>query len=169
MIGGSRASGLPSLAGSDCVKGKMSAPPPSPDDGYTQYFPANQVAPGYYAPPPAVTTRGGAAKAGWIVLLVGLAVACIPGAGFLMWFIGAPVCLAGFILAIIGMAKDEVASGVMLLIASMVVAPLAYFASPLVVAGLIHALTGKPSSSQQSIERILHERGFPAPVQNGSD
>ncbi len=147
----------------------MSAPPPSPDDGYSQYFPATQIVPGYYPPPPAVTTRGGAAKAGWIILLVGLGVACIPGVGFLMWFIGAPVCLAGFILAIIVMAKGEVASGVMLLIASMMVAPLAYFASPLVVAGLVHAFTGRQLTSQQQFERILHERGFPAPMKSGSD
>jgi len=98
--------------------------------------------------------------------MVGLLVACIPGLGFLMWFIGAPICLAGFILAIIGMAKGEVASGVMLLIASMVVAPLAFFAAPLVVSGLIDAFTGTQPDSQRKIEQFLHEKGFPTRVQN---
>jgi len=149
----------------------MSTPPSSsgsPDDGYSQYFPVGHAPPvGQF--PPAMRMRGGTAKAGWIVLLVGLGVACIPGIGFLMWIIGGPVCFAGMILAIIGMAKGEVASGVMLLIASMVAAPLAFVVAPLVTAGLMHAFTGKILPAQQKMERMLEERGFPAPAKNFGD
>jgi len=77
-------------------------------------------------------TANKAISAGWWVLIFGFVVACIPLLGMLAWFLGAFLCLAAFILAIIGMANGRIGGGIFLLCGALIGAPLAYVVTPLI-------------------------------------
>jgi hypothetical protein len=103
-------------------------------------IPAN-LRPVEYRPPvvhlvPA-SSRNTSIKAGWICLALGFAVACIPGVGLLIFLIGlAPIGIA-FVMGIIGMATGRIADGIFLCVASVTIAPVAYFLVPLLTGQFI--------------------------------
>lgn len=65
--------------------------------------------------------KQGAALGGWICFVIGVAVMLIPVP---TWFIYGPLFLASFILSIVAMAQKRVASGVILLLANVIGAPI---------------------------------------------
>lgn len=77
-------------------------------------------------------------KAGWIVLAVAwvLFLIPIPGSGLLGWAAN----LAALVIAIIVIAKDEVAHGVGQLVCSIVVSPIVYFIGLALFIGAISAV-----------------------------
>jgi hypothetical protein len=78
-----------------------------------------------------------AIRAGWILLLVGLSLACIPLFGYLSWVIGYPLCFAALILGCLGAATGRPAAGVALILASITAAPVALFVAPFVSTALL--------------------------------
>lgn len=81
---------------------------------------------------PAARTRTGdrSISAGWWLLIAGFVLACIPMFGFFIYIAGVFLCLAAFILAIIGMAHGRTWGGIFLLSATLVAAPVAYLIAP---------------------------------------
>jgi hypothetical protein len=62
--------------------------------------------------------------AGWVILLFGFILALVPGIGLSMMLISFPVCIAGFILGLIGAANSKPFHGVFLIISSIVSFPI---------------------------------------------
>jgi hypothetical protein len=62
--------------------------------------------------------------AGWVILLFGFILALVPGLGLSMMLISFPVCIAGFILGLIGAANSKPFHGVFLIISSIVSFPI---------------------------------------------
>lgn len=65
----------------------------------------------------------GLAIACWILLGLSCGGAIIPGLGFAVWLIAAPVLIAAFVMSILLMNKGRAAQGVIILILSLIVAP----------------------------------------------
>jgi hypothetical protein len=57
--------------------------------------------------------------AGWIIIVLGLGIACIPGIGLLMWVIGVPLCIAAFDFGIIAATRGKTLRGVFLIFGSL--------------------------------------------------
>ena len=62
--------------------------------------------------------------AGWVILFFGFILALVPGLGLSMMLISFPVCIAGFILGLIGAANSKPFHGVFLIISSIVSFPI---------------------------------------------
>lgn len=107
--------------------------------------PSNRPASVVYVQAPAAKDQSAnkAISAGWWVLIFGFIVACIPVLGMLAWVIGGFLCLAAFILAIIGMANGRIGGGIFLLCGALIGAPLAYALTPLISM----AVAGKASEA----------------------
>lgn len=77
-----------------------------------------------------------AGKAAWIVLIIAWItfIVPIPGIGL---FIGWPLNLVAFILAIVAMAKGGAIKGIFQLIASLIASPIIYFIGMAILAGTI--------------------------------
>ena len=75
-------------------------------------------------------------------------IAMIPGIGFVTWLIAFPVLLATFILGIIALTKGGTLQGILILLTSLIVAPIFITIAPFVMtAGAIAAFdtSGTPS------------------------
>jgi|ERR1035441_461323 DNA-directed RNA polymerase subunit RPC12/RpoP len=93
---------------------------------------ARPVAPSA-APPPAAqpvpakeiktNIKQGAAIGGWVCFVVGCIVMLIP---FPTWFIYAPLFFASFVLSIVAMSQGRIASGITLLLANVIGAPILF-------------------------------------------
>lgn len=106
----------------------------------------------------ATTTSGSpaASRASWICLLIAWVcfIVPIPGIGL---FIGWPLNLVAFILAIVAMAKRGAMSGLLQLLASLIVSPIVYFIG-LAIFGA--ALT----SAADAEKKMAADSGFSAPA-----
>jgi len=78
----------------------------------------------------------GAVIASWVMIILTCLVALIPGVGFLTWVIGAPILLITFILGIIVLSKGGTMQGVVILLMSLIVAPIFLVVAPLVTTSL---------------------------------
>lgn len=90
---------------------------------------------------PATDTRrqdNSAGRAAWICLAIAWATFIIPFPG-LGLFLGWPLNLVAFILAIVAMSKLGANAGLWQLLASLLVSPLVYFVGLVVFAGLLGA------------------------------
>jgi hypothetical protein len=86
--------------------------------------------------------------ASWIMIGGTCLIAMIPGIGFVTWLIAFPVLLATFILGIIALTKGGTLQGILILLTSLIVAPIFIAIAPLVMtAGAIAAsdTSGTPS------------------------
>jgi hypothetical protein len=83
-------------------------------------------------------------KATWVCLIVAwvLFLIPIPGAGL---FVGWPLNLVAFILAIVVMARGFTGKGLIPLLASLVVSPIVYFIGIAVLAGAISSAAHAPA------------------------
>lgn len=68
----------------------------------------------------------------WVLILLTCAASAVPAFGFAAWFFGIPVLLATFILSIIVLTKGATTQGVMLLISTVIFAPLVIFLAPII-------------------------------------
>jgi hypothetical protein len=114
-------------------------------------IPAN-LRPVEYHPHPAATLpvavqKSTAIRAGWILLLIGVVLACIPLLGFVSWLIGYPLCFAALILGCLGAANGRPLAGVVLILASITAAPVALFVAPFVST----AIASKASESASPV------------------
>jgi len=63
-------------------------------------------------------TRDSTILGGWVIIFLGLAIACIPGLGFSMYFLSIPVSAAAFILGIIAASRGRTLGGIFLIFSS---------------------------------------------------
>ena len=88
--------------------------------------------------------------AGWVILFFGFILALVPGLGLSMMLISFPVCIAGFILGLIGAANSKPFHGVFLIISSIVSFPIfwiiPWFSAMIGLAGVHPHEVDKPIS-----------------------
>lgn len=73
----------------------------------------------------------GLTRAAWIIIGVICLIALIPAVGLLTWFIAIPVLVATFVLGIIAITKGGTLQGVLILLVSLVVAPVYLLIAPM--------------------------------------
>ena len=115
--------------------------------------PAVMNHPGSYAGVPANGKMQSPKKvilAGWLMIGVTCLVALIPGIGFVTWLIAAPILLVTFILGIVALNKGATTQGVMILLASLIVAPLFLFVAPFVTTAMAIGAGGAVAASSES-------------------
>jgi uncharacterized membrane protein len=78
----------------------------------------------------------GAVIGSWVMISLTCLVALIPGVGFLTWFIGVPILLITFILGIIVLSKGGTMQGVVILLMSLIVAPIFLMVAPILTTSL---------------------------------
>lgn len=117
------------------------------------------------ATPPVAVQKSTAIRAGWILLLVGLFLACIPILGFVSWLIGYPLCFAALILGCLGAANGRPLAGVALIVASITAAPVALFVAPFVSTAIAAAASGPASPAPAEIKEDSDDAGI-HPVEN---
>jgi GYF domain 2 len=96
----------------------------------------------------------GPARAAWILLFITCGISIVPVLGFAAWIVAAPILLAAFVLSIIVLSRGGTAEGLMLLLATIVGAPLVIAVAPVVSSMLAAAIA---SSSQH------HTASLPSP------
>lgn len=102
---------------------------------------------------PVAQGTNAAAKAAWVCLGIAWLTFLLPVPGIGI-FIGWPLNLVGFILAIVAMAKRGAGAGLFQLIASLIVSPIVYFVGLAVLAGSIGAAaeSAKATANTAQIE-----------------
>ncbi len=102
---------------------------------------------------------------GWILVGGGCVISLIPFIGLVTWFIGPPLIVVGFVLAIIGIAKGRTAGGICLLLFSIFVAPFALFLGPVIASflGLAAAAKSVPQPSPDSFLESRMPASLPTP------
>lgn len=86
----------------------------------------------------AATTENTAGKAAWVCLAIAWIAFIVPFPGTGL-FIGWPLNLVAFILAIVAMSKSGASAGLWQLLASLILSPIIYFIGIAVLAGVIGA------------------------------
>jgi hypothetical protein len=103
----------------------------------------------------------GPARAAWILLFLTCGISIVPFLGFGAWLIAAPVLLTTFILSIIVLSRGGTAEGLVLLLATIVGAPLVIAIAPLIssfaASSLSHqyVASSTPAPTQPSSESAL--------------
>lgn len=145
----------------------MKEPPPTeklpspadPNTGKLQHrsggIPANVRPVAYHsqASVPTPAQKSTAIRAGWILLLVGVLLACVPLLGFVSWLIGYPLCFAALILGCLGAANGRPGAGVALILASITAAPVALFVAPFISTAILSKVS--QSASPTPVESKL--------------
>ena len=90
----------------------------------------------------------GVTLAAWVLIALTCLVALIPGVGFITWLVGAPILLVTFILGIVALSKGGTLQGILILLASVIAAPLFLFIAPIITTG------GALAAGASSIEDI---------------
>lgn len=86
--------------------------------------------------------------ASWLMIGLTCLVSLIPGIGFATWLIAAPVLLVTFILGIIALTKGGTLQGILILLTSLIVAPIFLLIAPIVTtAGAVAAAESSSSGS----------------------
>ena len=78
----------------------------------------------------------GPARAGWIVIFLTCGLSLIPVFGFGAWLIAGPMLLVAFILSIVVLARGGTFSGLLLLLFTIIIAPVFIFCAPFVSTAL---------------------------------
>jgi hypothetical protein len=87
--------------------------------------------------------------AGWLMIGVTCLVALIPGIGFLTWLIAAPILLVTFILGILGVNKGATTQGILILLASLIAAPVFLFFAPILSTAVAVSGAGVAAASSE--------------------
>lgn len=118
-------------------------PPPVPPSKSPQ-LPAQQQ--------PQMTTQPnpnnpkGLIIASWLMIGLTCLVSLIPGIGFATWLIAAPVLLVTFILGIVTLTKGGTLQGILILLTSLIAAPIFLFLAPIITtAGAVAAAEASSS------------------------
>ena len=89
--------------------------------------------------------------ASWLMIGVTCLVALIPGIGFLTWIIAFPVLLVTFILGILTLTKGRTLQGVLILLMSLIAAPVFLMVAPIITTAGAVAATDSGSSGSSFI------------------
>ena len=76
------------------------------------------------------------ARTGWILLFLTCGISLIPVFGFASWLIAGPMLIAAFVLAIVVLSRGGTGSGILLLLFSVVIAPVFIFCAPFITTAL---------------------------------
>jgi len=91
---------------------------------------------------PAKRPGNPAAAAAWILLVFACAGALVPGLGFGMWLIVAPILLITLVLGVVAISRGSAINGVMIILMSLIVVPVFVAVAPFVGAGLALGAVG---------------------------
>jgi hypothetical protein len=111
---------------------------------------AQPPAPGYAAPAPMQSPPTGLVIASWLMIGVTCLVSLIPGVGFLTWLIAAPILLVTFVLGIVALNKGATTQGILILLASVIAAPVFLFVAPILTTTA--AVTGAAATAASVAE-----------------
>ena len=100
------------------------------------------------------TSPKGLIIASWIMIGGTCLIAMIPGIGFATWLIAFPVLLVTFILGIIALTKGGTLQGILILLTSLIVAPIFIAIAPLVTTAGAIAASDTSSTSSGSTSRL---------------
>ncbi len=95
--------------------------------------------------------------AGWVMIGVTCLIALIPGLGFATWLIGAPILFITVILGIVALNKGETTQGVLIMLASIIVAPVFLLLAPILATALAVGAGGGASASMRKNPQITPE------------
>lgn len=76
------------------------------------------------------------ARTGWILLFLTCGLSLIPFFGFASWIIAGPMLIAAFVLAIVVLSRGGTGSGILLLLFSVVIAPVFILCAPFITTAL---------------------------------
>ncbi len=128
-------------------------PPPVQAPPRPQAQARQQQGPAYAAPQSQQPSHQANPKklilASWLMIGVTCLVALIPGIGFLTWIIAFPILLITFILGIITLTKGRTTQGVMILLTSLIAAPVFLVIAPIITTA--GAVAASDSASGRSI------------------
>lgn len=122
--------------------------------------PPPAMAPGYRQP---VVSGGqmtadktypkGLVLAGWLMIGVTCLVSLIPGIGFLTWLIAGPILLVTFVLGVVALSKGATTQGILILLASVIGAPVFLVVAPIVTTALaVGGAAASADSGQAKVE-----------------
>jgi hypothetical protein len=92
----------------------------------------------------------GVSFAGWTLLSLCCVASLIPGLGFGVWLIAAPLLLITFVLGIIAISRGGTLHGILILIASLIVVPIFVFIAPIVTTSITLAAAKTIDKSDSS-------------------
>jgi hypothetical protein len=122
----------------------MASPPAMPAAA------AQPPAAGYAAPAPLQSPPTGLVIASWLMIGVTCLVSLLPGVGFLTWIIAAPILLVTFVLGIVALNKGATTQGILILLASVIAAPVFLFVAPILTTTA--AVTGAAATAASVAE-----------------
>jgi|GEM_PF-6930321 len=107
----------------------------------------------------------GAARSAWALLILLFLAACIPALGFSTWLIGIPILLVCFILSIVVLARGRAGSGIMILITTVLIAPLFLLFAPVISSIIVgkylvdkgHLGKDKTSAAVAEVSKVLNQ------------
>lgn len=91
---------------------------------------------------------------GWCLVGGAFVLAIVPFIGVFAWFIGPPLILAGFVLSIIAMSKGRTGGGVVLLLFSIIVAPVTIIFAP-----VIASVIGMAAAASEVVKPVPENSG----------
>jgi GYF domain 2 len=102
---------------------------------------------------PRPLSHKGVSLASWTLLSLCCIASLIPGLGFGVWLVAAPLLLITFVLGIIAISRGGTLQGVLILLASLIVVPIFVFIAPIVTTGAVFAATStvEKSGSPKSV------------------
>ena len=88
----------------------------------------------------------GPARAGWVLIFLTCGVSVIPVFGFASWLVAGPFLLVAFVLSIVVLARGGTVSGLLLLLFTVVIAPIFIFCAPFISTALGISKPGAPTT-----------------------
>jgi len=98
----------------------------------------------------------GVSIASWVLLAMCCLASLIPGLGFGVWLIAAPVLVVTFVLGIIAVSRGGTLQGVMILLTSLIVVPIFIFVAPILTTGAALAAAAKASDKSRPSISTTH-------------
>ena len=124
------------------------------------------------APQVQVVNDRGAARAAWAVLIVACVLAAIPFLGFAAWAICGPLLLVAFILSIVVLAKGGVSEGLVLLLGTLIVAPVLIVTAPFLTSALVIGIGSRfaptPAAAPSAVVSPISAPPIPAAPPTGA-
>lgn len=96
----------------------------------------------------------GVSIAGWTLLSLCCIASLIPGLGFAIWLIAAPLLLVTLVLGIISISRGGTLQGVLILLATLIVVPVFVFVAPIVTTGVAVVAAAKASEKADSSRSV---------------
>ena len=110
---------------------------------------------------PQPLSHKGVSLTGWTLLSLCCIASLIPGLGFGVWLIVAPVLIVTFVLGIISISRGGTLQGVLILLATLIVVPVFVFVAPILTTGAV--ISNAAISAAEATEKSHPSRPAPSP------